>query len=155
MCEDILAGCSPPFYFLRLKKRRKRDGDSLTVTTLSRLARSTADLLQIVDRIDSKRASLRILDLSVDTNTAQGKLLLTMIGAISSFERELMLERQREGIAKAKADGKYRGRKPTARMKTNDIQELRKAGNGATAIANQLGISRASVYRVLNEVKAA
>src|SRR5262245_22321542 len=75
-----------------------------------------------------------------------------MLGAIAQFERELMLERQREGIAKAKAEGKYKGRAPTARAKATEIQRLRAEGIGATEIARQLRISRASVYRALNQV---
>src|SRR3712207_4280554 len=87
-----------------------RDGDTLVVTRLCRLARSTAHLLQIVEALQSKGVNLQILDLNLDTATATGKLLLTMVGAIGAFERELMLERQREGIAKAKAEKKYKGR---------------------------------------------
>ena len=76
--------------------------------------------------------------------------MLTMIGAIGQFEREMMLERQREGIARAKAEGKYKGRKPTARAKKDEIVKLKSEGVGATQIANRLGIGRASVYRILN-----
>jgi DNA invertase Pin-like site-specific DNA recombinase len=126
-----------------------REGDTLVVTTLSRLARSTSDLLKITETIEDKGAALRILDLAIDTGTAQGKLLLTMIGAVATFERELMLERQREGIARAKAKGKYRGRKPTAQAKAHEVLVLRKQGVGASEIARQVGIGRASVYRIL------
>jgi DNA invertase Pin-like site-specific DNA recombinase len=127
-----------------------REGDTLVVTTLSRLARSTSDLLKITKTIEDKGAALRILDLAIDTATAQGKLLLTMIGAVATFERELMLERQREGIARAKAKGKYRGRKPTARAKADEVLVLRKQGVGASEIARQVGVGRASVYRILD-----
>jgi len=126
-----------------------RDGDTLVVTKLDRLARSTADLIDIDKRIQDRKASLRILDLDLDTSTAQGKLLFTMIGAIAEFERALMLERQREGIAQAKAKGKYKGRKPTARAKAADILKLRQEGLGGSEIARRLGIGRSSVYRVL------
>jgi DNA invertase Pin-like site-specific DNA recombinase len=85
----------------------------------------------------------------MDTSTATGTLMLTVIGAIGQFEREMMLERQREGIAKAKADGKYKGRKATAMAKAAEVQELHDRGVGATEIAKQLGIGRASVYRAL------
>ena len=98
-----------------------RDGDTLVVTKLDRLARSTIDLLKIVDRLDTKNVGLRILDFGggqIDTKSPNGKLMLTMFGAMAEFERDIMLERQREGIAKAKAEGKYKGRKPTARAKT-------------------------------------
>jgi DNA invertase Pin-like site-specific DNA recombinase len=126
-----------------------REGDLMVVCKLDRLARSTQHLLEIADRVKRKGADLQILNLGVDTGTATGKLLLTMIGAIAQFEREMMLERQREGIAKAKAEGKYKGRAPTARAKTAEARALKAQGVGATQIAQRLGIGRASVYRVL------
>jgi DNA invertase Pin-like site-specific DNA recombinase len=126
-----------------------REGDVLTVCKLDRLARSTQHLLDVADRVKRKGAHLHVLNLGMDTSTATGKLLLTVIGAIGQFEREMMLERQREGIAKAKADGKYKGRAPTARAKAVQAQALAKQGVGATSIAKQLGIGRASVYRIL------
>lgn len=128
-----------------------REGDTLVVARLDRLARSTVHLLHITETIQAKGAALRILDLNLDTSTATGRLMLTMLGAIAEFERSLMLERQREGIARAKAEGKYRGRKPTARARLADIQALRADGVGATEIAQRLGIGRGSVYRVLAE----
>ena len=75
--------------------------------------------------------------------------MLTMFGAMAQFEREMMLERQREGIAKAKAEGKYKGRKPTVRAKADEIKRLRDEGLGATEIAKKLGVGRASVYRII------
>jgi DNA invertase Pin-like site-specific DNA recombinase len=126
-----------------------REGDLLVVCKLDRLARSTQHLLEIADRVKRKGADLKILNLGIDTSTATGKLLLTLIGAIAQFERENMLERQREGIAKAKTEGKYKGRAPTARAKTTEARTLKAEGLGATEIAKRLGIGRASVYRVL------
>jgi len=126
-----------------------RDGDVLVVTKLDRLARSVAHLLSIVDTLNQKQAALRILNLGVDTSTATGKLMLTVLGGIAEFERSIMLERQREGVAKAKADGKYKGRKPTARAKADEVRELKAQGIGASEIASRLGIGRASVYRVI------
>jgi DNA invertase Pin-like site-specific DNA recombinase len=128
-----------------------REGDVLVVTKLDRLARSTAHLLAITETIEKKGAALRILNLNLDTSTATGRLMLTLIGAIAQFEREMMLERQREGIAKAKAAGRYRGRAPTARAKLAEIRELKAAGVGATEIACRLGIGRASVYRLIGQ----
>src|SRR5262245_43260580 len=81
--------------------------------------------------------------------------MFNMLGAIAQFERELMLERQREGIAKAKAEGKYKGRAPTARAKTPEIQRLRAEGIGPTEISRRLRISRASVYRALGNASGA
>lgn len=131
-----------------------RDGDTLIVTKLDRLARSTSDLLRIVERLEEKRVGLRITDFGgspVDTKSPSGKMLLTVFAAMATFEREVMLQRQREGIAAAKAQGKYKGRKPTAREKAAEVKKLHAEGVGATEIARTLGIGRASVYRVLED----
>ena len=126
-----------------------RKDDTLVVTKLDRLARSTRHLNEIVDSLKAKGAHLQVLDLGIDTGTPTGELVLTIIGGIAQFERQMMLERQREGIAKAKADGKYKGRAPTARAKTKEVLELKANGVKAATIAKQLGIGRASVYRIL------
>jgi DNA invertase Pin-like site-specific DNA recombinase len=126
-----------------------RAGDTLVVTKLDRLARSTSHLFEVVAAIKAKGAALRIIDLAIDTGSVTGELILTIFGGIAQFERSIMLERQREGIAKAKAEGKYRGRAPTARAKADQVKELHAGGMGPTEIAAQLGIGRASVYRVL------
>lgn len=134
-----------------------REGDTLVITKLDRLARSTADLLKVIDHLDQKKVGLRILDFggsAVDTKSPTGKLMLTMFAAMAQFEREIMLERQREGIAKAKAEGKYKGRKPTVRNRSVEIIKLKEEGLGASAIAKKLGVGRASVYRALNAGKA-
>ncbi|WP_422074434.1 recombinase family protein [Tranquillimonas rosea] len=132
-----------------------REGDTLVVTKLDRLARSVAHLLELLDRINAKGASLLILDMGIDTGTPTGKLMLTMLGGVAEFERAIMLERQREGIAKAKAEGKYKGRKPTARAKASEVLDLHKTGKGATEIAEEVGIGRASVYRILRDAESA
>lgn len=129
-----------------------REGDTLVVTKLDRLARSTAHLLQLVQQLDQQGVSLRILDFggeAVNTKGPSGKLLLTVFAAFAQFEREMMLERQRDGIAKAKAAGKYKGRAPTARAKSAEVVKLKEQGIGATEIARRLDIGRASVYRIL------
>lgn len=134
-----------------------REGDALVVTRLDRLARSTADLLSLVAKLEAKGVALRVLDFggsSVDTQSSSGRLMLTMFAAMAQFERELMLARQREGIAKAQAEGRYRGRAPTARAKTKQVREMRAAGVRPVEIAAQLGIGRASVYRLLSEATA-
>jgi DNA invertase Pin-like site-specific DNA recombinase len=127
-----------------------REGDTLVVTRLDRLARSVSHLVAIGDRLGTKGVALKVLDQAIDTSNCTGRLMFNMLGAIAQFERELMLERQREGIAKAKAEGKYRGRAPTARAKASEIRRLHGERIGPTEIAKRLGISRASVYRVLN-----
>ena len=126
-----------------------RAGDVLIVTRLDRLARSVADLCTILAQLQDKGASLKVLNMDLDTGTPTGQLILNLLGSIAQFERELTLERQREGIAKAKAEGKYKGRAPTARAKAPEIRRLRAEGNGPTEIAKRLRISRASVYRAL------
>jgi DNA invertase Pin-like site-specific DNA recombinase len=126
-----------------------REGDTLVVTKLDRLARSVFHLVTIGERIEEKGVALKVLEQAIDTSNCTGRLMFNMLGAIAQFERELMLERQREGIAKATAEGKYKGRAPTARAKTPEIKRLNNEGIGATEIARRLGVSRASVYRAL------
>lgn len=129
-----------------------REGDSLVVTKLDRLARSVVHLGQIVADLEQRGVGLHVLNLNLDTNTATGKLMLNVVGAVAQFEREMMLERQREGIAKAKAEGKYKGRKPTARSRAAEIRELAESGLSRAKIAQEIGVSERSVYRVLADV---
>ncbi|MGY2992901.1 recombinase family protein [Mesorhizobium sp. URHB0026] len=128
-----------------------REGDSLVVTKLDRLARSVADFVDINKQLKAKGVGLRILGMNLDTATAQGELMVNVFASIAQFERELMLERQREGIAKAKAKGKYAGRQPTARAKAKDVLRLRAEGKSVTDTVAVLGISRASIFRILAE----
>ena len=114
-----------------------REGDILLVTKLDRLARSTQHLLEVADRVKAKGGDLCILNLGADTSTATGRLMFTVIGAVACFERELMLERQREGIAKAKAQGKYKGRKPTALAQAAEVRALKSDGVRPTDIARK------------------
>jgi DNA invertase Pin-like site-specific DNA recombinase len=134
-----------------------REGDVLVVVRLDRLARSTSDLLGILDRLEAKGVGLRILDFGgseMDTKSPTGKLVLTMFGAIAQFERELMKLRQREGIDKAKREGRYKGRAPTARRRLPEMRKLADEGRAPSEIASRLEVSRASVYRLLAEDRA-
>jgi DNA invertase Pin-like site-specific DNA recombinase len=130
-----------------------REGDTLIVTKLDRLARSVADLLTIVGRLEAKKVHLRVLAMSggqaLDSSSAMGRLMLSVVGAVAEFERSMMLERQREGIAKAQREGRYKGRAPTARRKSVEIIRLKSEGVKPSEIAKRLGVGRASVYRVL------
>ncbi|WP_026606040.1 recombinase family protein [Methylocapsa acidiphila] len=126
-----------------------REGDVFVVTKLDRLARSLAHVLQIDARLEAKGVTLRIMALGIDTATPTGRLMLGMLGSVAQFEREIMLERQREGIAKAKGEGKYKGRAPTARAKADEIVALAAQGKTREAIAKELGVGVASVYRAL------
>jgi DNA invertase Pin-like site-specific DNA recombinase len=124
-----------------------RDGDTLVVCSLSRFARSIRDLTKQVDILDAKNVSLNVLDISLDSDSPTGKLMLNLLGSINQFEVQLLLERQRVGIEKAKAAGKFKGRAATARAKTDKIQELLASGMKPAAVAKQLSIGVASVYR--------
>jgi DNA invertase Pin-like site-specific DNA recombinase len=142
----------------RLKEalRFVRRGDSLVVCKPDRLARSTTDLLRIVEGLDRRGVGLIMLSMGgqqIDTRSPTRKLMVTMLAAIAEFERGLLLERQKEGVAKAKADGKYKGRKPTARAKTAEVLRLGAEGLQRTAIAERLDIGVASVYRALAVAK--
>ncbi|MBP4057692.1 recombinase family protein [Aeromonas sp. Prich7-2] len=128
-----------------------RSGDMLKVTKLDRLARNTRHLLEITDQLHAKGVTLQIQNLGIDTATPTGKLMLTMIGAIATFEREIMLERQAEGIALAKAKGIYKGRKPTAMEKRDEVLRLLSEGATKVSVAKQLGKVRTSIPRTKNE----
>lgn len=129
-----------------------REGDTLVVTRIDRLARSIGDLQDIVRGLKAKGVSLRATMQAVDTSTAAGKAFLDMLGVFAEFETNLRKERQAEGIAKAKAAGVYKGRRPE--IDRAAILRLKAEGLGATAIAKRLGIGRASVYRILTDVAA-
>jgi DNA invertase Pin-like site-specific DNA recombinase len=129
-----------------------RDGDMLVVTKVDRLARDTIALWSIVHDLEGKGVGLRVLNLggdTVDTKSATGKLVLTIFAGFAQFEREMRLERQREGIAKAKAEGRYKGRKPTARAKSAEVFRLHQEGRTPTEIARAVGVGRGSVYRII------
>lgn len=131
-----------------------REGDVLTVTKPDRLARSTAELLTIVGNLTKRGIGLIILSMGgekLDTRNPTSKLMLTILAGVATWEREIMLERQREGIAKAKIDGKYKGRHPSAKIQTAKIIEFAATGMTKEAIALACGIGVASVYRVLKE----
>src|ERR1700722_304903 len=126
-----------------------RDGDVFVVTKLDRLARSVGDLMAILRVLERKHVAVRILNLGMDTETPTGKLMLTVLAGVAQFEREIMLERQREGVAKAKAAGKYRGRKPIGSNLQQETLCLVKKGASKASVAKQLGIGEATVYRIL------
>ncbi len=128
-----------------------REGDLVVITKLCRLARNTRHLLEIVEFLDSKKIGLKVLNLGIDTSSPTGRLMLTMIGAVAAFERQLLLERQAEGIAIAKQKGKYLGRKPTAMAKAQEVKALLAEGLGKSQIADHLSISLSSIHRICNQ----
>ena len=130
-----------------------RSGDKLVVTKLDRLARSVRHLGDLIEVLEAKGAGLVILSMGgqqVDTTTATGKMMLNVMASVAQFEREMMLERQKEGIAKAKAEGKYTGRKPTAMAKSDTVMTLLKSGTSKAKICEEVGISKASLYRIIS-----
>jgi DNA invertase Pin-like site-specific DNA recombinase len=125
-----------------------RRGDVLTVTRIDRLARSIADLSNIVRELESKGVALKATEQPIDTSTAAGKAFLGMLGVFAEFETNIRKERQLEGIEAAKKAGVYKGRPAT--IEPSEIAKLKAEGLGASAIAKRLKIGRASVYRVGN-----
>ena len=126
-----------------------REGDTLMVTKPDRLARSTMDLLRIVTALDERKVALVVLSMGgerLDTRNPTSKLMLTILAGVATWEREIMLERQREGIAKAKTEGKYKGRKPTVAVQGDAIKAAVAGGEKPSAVARRLGVARSSVY---------
>lgn len=134
---------------LRILMDFLRPGDVLVVTRVDRLARSIGDLQDIVRELKAKGATLRATEQPIDTRTAAGKAFLDMLGVFAEFETNLRKERQLEGIAKAKAEGRYAGKGRPRSLDRAAVQHLQNAGMGASEIARELGIGRASVYRLL------
>jgi DNA invertase Pin-like site-specific DNA recombinase len=128
--------------------------DVLVVTKLDRLARSTSDLQVIIKEIESKGIMLRILNLGADTATPTGKLLLNTLGAIAQFEREIMLERQKEGIEKAKAEGKYKGREPIPQEIRDEVIRLSGLRWTRKHLAHKFGIGVSTVYMLIKQSKS-
>ena len=129
-----------------------RYGDKLVVTKLDRLARNVMHMGELLQQIEAKGAGLVILSLgseTVDTSTATGKLVLNMMVSVAQFEREMMKERQVEGIKRAQAEGKYKGRVPKAMRQADNVKALVAAGVDKLKIQEQLGMSKASYYRCL------
>lgn len=125
-----------------------RKGDTLVVTRLDRLARSVSDLHRIMETLTGEGVAFRCLQQGgVDTATSTGKLTLAILGAVAEFENDIRRERQHDGIERAKTRGAYRGRKPS--VDVDRVRALKAQRMGAAAIAREMGIGRASVYRAL------
>jgi DNA invertase Pin-like site-specific DNA recombinase len=143
----------------RLMMDSLRPGDTVTITKIDRAARSLADMVAITKAIMDAGASLRVLDMDLDTRTPTGALMLNVLSSVAQFERDLMLERQRVGIEAAKARDKtlplaeraYKGAPPKARAKIDSIKALLAAGKSKAQAARDLNIGIASVYRLLKE----
>lgn len=124
-----------------------REGDTLIVTRIDRLARSVGDLEAIVKSVRAKGAFLKAIEQPIDTSSPAGVAFLQMLGVFAQFETAIRKERQMEGIAKAKAEGRYKGRKPSVDVAT--VRAMKAEGVRPVDIAAKLGIGRASVYRAL------
>lgn len=130
-----------------------RSGDIVVVTKLDRIARSMVDFWNIVEMIEGIGASIRILDMSLDTNTSQGRLTMGILSSVAEFERSLIRERQAEGLAKAKAKGVILGRPKVSKERIEELVKLESEGLTKKEIAKQTGIGESSVYRLLKEYK--
>ena len=132
-----------------------RDGDTLVVTKLDRLARSTLDLLSMLKRLEQKKVRLHVLDQQIDTSTSSGMLLVTMLGAVAAFENDLRKERQADGIALAKRNGVQLGRKKSlSAAQEVELRQRRVQGVKIVDLMNDYKISKASVYRLLGSASA-
>lgn len=125
-----------------------RPGDVFVVTKLDRLARSVVHLGKLLETIETAGAAIRIVNLGIDTTTPTGKLMLNVLGSVAQFEREMMLERQREGIQRAKREGKYKGSK--AKFSRKRVDQLKAQGLSISAIAREIGVSRQAIYDKLD-----
>jgi DNA invertase Pin-like site-specific DNA recombinase len=162
--ELTAAGCTKIFseqvssvdmeHRLQLEKAldyiREGDSDVFVVTKLDRFPRSLETAIALEKGISAKGASLKILAMGIDTGTATGKLMFNVLSSVAEFERQIMLERQREGISRAKTQGKFKGRKPTVRLQAREIRRLKTEERLSNAeIARRLKVHRSNVGRVL------
>lgn len=130
-----------------------REGDSLVVTRIDRLARSMRDLQNLVHELQEKKVELKATEQPIDTSSAAGKCFLDMLGVFAEFETNLRKERQREGIEKAKKEGKYKGRKSVLTPEIVErIREGHQSGANKNRLAEELGISRATLFRAIREL---
>lgn len=125
-----------------------RQGDTLVITRIDRLARSIGDLVDIVQELEDKGVALMATDQPIDTSSAMGKMFLSMLGVFAQFETELRKERQTEGIIKAKKKGIYKGR-PAKMERIAEVFNLKREGVSNTGISQRLGLSRSYVWKVL------
>ncbi|MFM5147320.1 recombinase family protein [Aeromonas rivipollensis] len=130
-----------------------REGDTVIITKLDRMGRSLADLLDIVNQLDTKGVTFKVLDQSIDTGSAHGRLMFQMLGAFAEFETALRKERQMEGIQKAKSEGKYLGRPKT--IDDSPIREALKAGGTLGQIAKDLGVGKTTVHKIAKQMREA
>jgi DNA invertase Pin-like site-specific DNA recombinase len=131
-----------------------REGDTLVVSRLDRLARSTLHLCKIGAELESKGVNLKVIDQSIDTSSATGRLLFNMLGAIAQFENEIRAERQADGIKQAKENGvKFGAKKKLTIEQAQEIRAKRQNGSTIVDLSKEFGVSRATIYRALGDAK--
>lgn len=151
--EEKLSGKNLDRPELTLLLKTIRKDDIVVVSKLDRLARSMADFWNVYDQIKDKGASLKILNMGLDTNSSQGRLMMGILSSVAEFERELIKERQADGIAKAKAEGKHLGRpKLTDEMKAQ-VLEMIGLGDTKKSISKSLNIGISTIYKIQKESK--
>jgi len=136
---------------LKLLRLKVEEGDVILVKKLDRLGRDTADMIQLIKEFDNIGVAVRFLDDGISTEGTMGKMVVTILSAVAQAERLRILERTNEGRTEAKAKGVIFGRKPS--INKEKIQDLRKQGKGATDISREMMIGRATVYKILNQLK--
>lgn len=133
-----------------------RENDTVYCSDISRIARNTKDLLDIVEKLNNKKVNFVSLKENIDTTTPQGKFILTIFGALAELERESILQRQKEGIEIAKAEGKYKGRKRIdldQKSFEKAVDDWKAGGRTATSIFKEFGISSQTFYRRVKEIE--
>ncbi len=150
--EEKLSGTSSKRPRLKACLEYVREGDTLVITKLDRLARSTLDLCQIAKELERKNVNLKVLDQNIDTSDATGRLLFNMLGAIAQFETEIRAERQRDGIAKAREKGiKFGAKKKLSQAQILEMQLRRADGALIRELMRDYGLGKTSVYRYLKQ----
>lgn len=130
-----------------------REGDEFIITKVDRISRSVSDFIKIQRLLEEKQVELNILGLGLDSKSPIGKMLITMLAGFAEMERDIMLERQKEGIAKAKAAGKFSGRKPLPQAIKDTVIKYFETNAPRTWIAEKVGIAETSVYRIIKEYR--
>lgn len=127
-----------------------REGDTVCVLKIDRLARSTRDLLNLVQEFADAGVTLRVLEQNIDTSTSEGKFLLNVLSAVAELERDMIVARTKQGLAAAKAKGRIGGRKPKlSKLQIDQVRDFYETGKSVSDIAALFNVSRASVYRAL------